>query len=60
MVIVKMMLSITGLYLLFIAELEKIIDGDIDALWEKVGERSAVSFEIFSDYFKGCANGYAL
>ncbi len=42
------------------AELEKIIECDIDTLWEKVGARSAVSFEIFTNYFKGCANGYAL
>ena len=42
------------------AELEKIIDESIDTLWEKVSESCAVNFETFTDYFKGCKNGYAL
>lgn len=42
------------------AELDKIIEENIDNLWEKVGEKSAVNFDTFMKYFKGCENGYAL
>lgn len=42
------------------AELERIINENIDTLWEKVAESCAVNFETFTDYFKGCKNGYAL
>lgn len=43
-----------------LVELDKIIDDSLDNLWEKVGERSAVNYDTFTDYFKGCKNGYAL